>query len=102
MWVIGGAGKTESEGQNVLSSSGNGLFLLYRLNPGCCLVVQGGGLHEAIAHHFIMSKMADHITSGSSHYTTSRNDKTVTMGFHHSWVIGPGFPNYYEQLRNIY
>ena len=50
-----------------------------------------------IAQHFIMSKMADHITSGSCYYTTSGNDKTVTMGFHHSLVIGPGFPNYYEQ-----
>ena len=40
-----------------------------------------------IAQHCIMSKMVDHITSGSCNYTTSENDKTVTMGFHHSWVI---------------
>ena len=52
---------------------------------------------KTIAHYFIMSKMADHITSGSCYYTTSGNDKTVTTGFHHSLVIGPGFPNYYEQ-----
>ena len=72
-------------------SSGNGLFLVYRLNPGSCFVVQDGGLHEAIAQHFIMSKMADHITSSSCYYTTSGNDKTVTTGFHHSLVIEPGF-----------
>ena len=50
---------------------------------------------KTIAQHFIMSTMADHITSGSCYYTTSGNDKTVTTGFHHSLVIGPGFPNYY-------
>ena len=44
---------------------------------GVVPVVQDGGLHKAIAQHFIMSKMADHITSGSCYYTTSRNDKTV-------------------------
>ena len=77
-------------------SSRNGLFLCNF--PGVVpSVVQDGGLHEAIAQHFIMSKMVDHITFGYCYYTTSGNDKTVTTGFHHSLVIGPGFPNYYEQ-----
>ena len=32
---------------------------------------------KRIAQHFIMSKMADHITSGSCYYTTSGNDATA-------------------------
>ena len=35
---------------------------------------------KRIAQHFIMSKMADHITSGSCYYTTSGNDATAITG----------------------
>ena len=52
-------------------------FCSTSLTLGVGPVVQDGGLKEEIAQHFIMSKMADHITSCSCYYTTSGNDKTV-------------------------
>ena len=52
-------------------------FFSTSLTLGVVPVVQVGSLHEAIGQHFIMFIMADHITSGSCYYTTSRNDKTA-------------------------
>ena len=52
-------------------------FCSTSLTQGVVPVVQDGGLHEAIAQHFIMSIMADHISSGSCYYTRSRNDNSV-------------------------
>ena len=78
-------------------------FCSTSLTLGVGPVVQDGGLQEEIAQHFIMSKMADHITSCSCYYTTSGNDKTVihendytrsgndktvTSRFHQSWIFG--------------
>ena len=58
-----------------------------RWRPHCAILHQQNWTSKGVAHDVII-KMADHITSGSCNYTTSENDKTVTRGFHHSWVIG--------------